>query len=303
MPIIATPVKHKTMFCDNVAGGFILGVILSSAVFMLASSACSRQEIKNLGENKDAEITPKKHATAPDISMGDEIAPDDRNGPEERERRREDREIETLRWTKKDVTYAIVFSACLAGVAVFQVILMFMQSHYMKEEMRATKDCANAAIATVEQMRLEQRAWIGFDDVSMAPIDVEKMSCPVFVAKNYGRTPGTIVRQVVHFAVGPNNDLFADFFAVQMGAILEKQSTQEYVLGPGAILNMRDAEGDIPCDAQKTQRVVDGSFALYVFIRIQYLDLLGETRMSQCCYKYEHKAKELFAFKKFNYMT
>ena len=105
--------------------------------------------------------------------LQDEAKPDNR--PHDNQGSPQEDESPSEWWSWFNGTAVALFTFLLTIVAGLQWWLMRQQSGYMRDELQVTrvaadaaKTSADAAEQTVEQMRLEQRAWLGFVRIYMS---------------------------------------------------------------------------------------------------------------------------------------
>ena len=154
-----------------------------------------------------------------------------------------------------------------------------------EDELELTRASANAAAKsadvaekTVEHMRLEQRAWLGFLDVEIIGLTAGKAPELAMKLKNFGRTPGTIIELDVHYyqtAAGLEEAgvLWGD--EQRFGSTEQRKGvSQEVVIPPESETMIRVPPGEI-MSADDLNDIVRGEFELVVVGRIKYLDIFG----------------------------
>jgi hypothetical protein len=155
----------------------------------------------------------------------------------------------------------------------------------------SAKKSADFTLKTVEQMRLEQRAWIAFRHPQVFDVDTVGGHPEVVVKiRNSGATPAFIdnLESVGCFDEATEQQL--DFLAKRLPAQMASGfGAEQSVIAPGSQQDSANLTGRIQ--------------TFYVVLRAQYRDAFGNQHATQTCFRYERGEQALCAHNKHNEMT
>jgi hypothetical protein len=113
-----------------------------------------------------------------------------------------------------------------------------------------------------------------------------KALLPLF---NSGDTPATITAWSTHFtAVPPDEDIAPAFSKL----VLDKP--RQGVVAPRTLYR-NEMTGPVITDPAAVEQIKAGTRKLYVIGRVEYEDVLGETRLTQFCLEYMPMQNALYA--------
>ena len=292
------------------AGSILAGLVLSAAFAIGVSILDPSQppppteaESGQVPEQLAAEPEPERTADdgspqpAPSVVLQDEAEPSNR--PHNNQADPQQGDSASNRWDP-----ITIFTGVLTIVALFQLRLLFKQSGIMRNEMEATRVAADAAKETVEQMRLEQRAWVAFLQPELAAPKVgTQINCNV-VVKNTGATPAFVERQRTGIFLRPRHvsDLTDDFLDV-VEAMYSDEPFYEQALPPGNMTHQFGGPQGDELTPDQAEQIEKERLTIVVIGIFVYRDIFDVKHGSVCCFKYRHAANRFLTHRKYNYMT
>jgi len=206
------------------------------------------------------------------------------------------------------------FTVVMAYTTIRAWIAMHAQNSIMIEQGKAIEQQAKLAgeqleqakvgsaqtDQIIEQMRLEQRAWLGPTAPKIEPITSGGRVKGTIPLKNSGPTPAYMEHGMCHVVViSPQafdqhfvNAKIAEAWATeQRSAAIAPDTTQNFHFNTGPLR---------PIDYIAIEQ---GTATLFILGCAQYRDYAGVIRETICCYEYDAIAKSLFAYRKYNEMT
>jgi hypothetical protein len=166
-----------------------------------------------------------------------------------------------------------------------QTAILEKQTDHIEKEMLATQKAAKATEETVNEMRLERRAWLclGNPDCGeiMGALPVEW----TLDVENTGMTPATIKREYLAYHVikpgGPSLD--------ENIVTIEKDMCHlpliEKIVAPGSTIEML-AESTKSIDQEDVSDINQQISKAFLIVRIEYWDSLKCERHTQGCFRY-----------------
>jgi hypothetical protein len=183
---------------------------------------------------------------------------------------------EKTRWDKfKDS--AEIIGICLLAVYTGYTIKMY----------RANKKAANAADSAArtaaQSLQLDQRAWVGPNEITHPQFIVERV--PVFVKVgrkttlgvviiNSGKSPALAVESKTNIKAMPASEtFFADYPPAETKAM-----DSLYVLQPGMRMELDSLPTGVPVSAEHVDGFKSGAWILYFYGEITYADIFRQVR-------------------------
>jgi hypothetical protein len=187
------------------------------------------------------------------------------------------------------------FTLVLAVAAVIQIGVYIAQACYMRDGLRHAQ-------ATVDEMRLERRAWLSFETPELSELAAGSACTIAMPVKNTGKTPGVIIKQLFHICTdlaGIGSGI-AEMEAFVHGA--RRSQTIEVVVAPDArsVFNATDGSPTTPSTVDGISR---GTLYLLVGAYIEYKDAAGGLHETIGCFRYNYEKKALWAHGKIAKMT
>lgn len=184
----------------------------------------------------------------------------------------------------------------VAGAAIIALFIYFSQARHMGAANRVSA-------AVIEQMRLEQRAWIGPMAISISkPLKEldsgERPQC-VLSIKNNGRTPGQIDRFRAIFRHCSELEATLEKMAAD---VVSSTDERHFILPPnGSLRQPINSENGV--DHSLAPLFVSGELTLALTVYFEYLDARNVRRETHCTYCYHRTLGNMVAYPKFNKMT
>lgn len=199
--------------------------------------------------------------------------------------------FDAMQWTALLTLVLACFTAQQALYARRQWQAMSDQNAIMVEQNIAIK-------GQLEQMRLEQRAWLSVPDQNFDDIEVNKPLCSKVILLNSGHTPGFINRGGFIIRVlkpGDDIDTLADQLYEQARSL-----TASMAIPPGGQFTCVQDSGEI-LTPELNGRMIQGPPCLLLVGVLQYTGVATKDHETAACYVY---AKQHFRIHgKYNYMT
>lgn len=185
----------------------------------------------------------------------------------------------------------VIATVAMVLVAIVQAVIYFFQACYMRKGLAHTQ-------AMIEQMRLEQRAWLGVavkigELVPSQPIEV------ILEVKNFGKTPGNIESIIMGVYVYSLPVDFDDI--IQSHTKESRANVQENVVPPEATTECYLPDQFSLLEDQIT-RVNDGALKIVLLATVCYSDVMGAKRETRGCFIYNARAKTMSEHDQHNYM-
>lgn len=165
---------------------------------------------------------------------------------------------------------------------------------------RAAQVSAEAAQATVEYMRLEQRPWLsaGIASIDQPFVVGERVKFTVQM-RNDGNTPGWIVKTRITNYVDPKatrmEDLIANFEAQSL------ESVEELAIPPRSVIPLHVKDTFHIMDQQLIDDVTHGGRILHVFGNMVYRDIWGGEYPLKFCFVWQHDTSPPGLYMDFRY--
>jgi type II secretory pathway pseudopilin PulG len=289
------------------AGSFLAGGLLAGAIALVVRSQPPPPSALNAGGDQQEHRTNEK--PQPEIDDGftknratalpqddskpskgpqkEKTAPDEKHAPTNSGRGVADWRY----WPVVNTLLLTIFNGILAFVAIRQW-----------QNMRRQERLANAALReaeeTVEQMRLEQRAWICADDIQLDIFWANERPTCDFKLRNTGTTPGTLDKFGYTFQHGDNE---ITLFEQAIASVWSVPYAAQMVVPPGGVVVL-----PLESSARVDKSVFDfnkTNGVLVLLVRFEYLDVTGARRTTQCAYELQGEATNFVLYQEHNYMT
>jgi hypothetical protein len=173
------------------------------------------------------------------------------------------------------------------------------QWQVMREQLDSARIASGQTDQIIEQMRLDQRAWIGLVDLKTSPISANNpITCDFFV-KNSGNTPGFIDSFSYCYILAAKDE--------DPGPTIEKRGQVSGTIHAGSPIPPGEVAG-LPTTVAQTvdenafHRIGNNSATLYFFCDLRYHDIFGETRHTRCCFSYNPSSGALTIHPGHNHM-
>lgn len=171
-------------------------------------------------------------------------------------------------------------------------------------QLKSAKAAIDAVNASRDQMRLDQRAWIGTSDINPGEFS-EKTGFPVAVSfLNSGKTPATHIHVSVKYLIsptplrGPSADLIKSLSYFSSSDIAPQGKLVQgfgWVFAAGKTYAPEEISGNQGIEAHYKQ-ISDGSVSLYYFGTIRYDDIFGRHWNTNYCIFLADPQKKMFAY-------
>jgi hypothetical protein len=215
------------------------------------------------------------------------------------------------------VAFGTIFYAL---VAVFQYWLMveggrhtdeqigrvISNVNWMARAMDQSAQSAQSAInATQDQMRLDQRAWVGLAGVDGAL----EVGHPFIINTHYfntGRTPAMHVIVQARGIIVPRGTKFSPDYSTQRDPILPVKAVtalfpnQVYTQHVRMSRDKTDPSRDVPAVQADSDALDQGNGTIYVFGRVCYQDVFREPHWMRFCNLYNPKDKSYYGCNVYN---
>jgi hypothetical protein len=190
----------------------------------------------------------------------------------------------------------------LVGITALQAYTAFVSTRATKDAADAAKRSVDVAMQTIEEMRLERRAWLAFETPLLEPLMAGRPLRSTLAVKNCGRTPGTVVQQVASAIVVPTETEFGHLVAA-IQQQLESAPAREIVVAPDSRMQFAAIHAEAVMTERLLLGLLNGELELFVVGLVRYLDSAGGLHTSQCCYGYHVESKAFWGYGKYNYMV
>ncbi len=185
--------------------------------------------------------------------------------------------------------WIVIFTGILTAVAVFQIILMYRQSGYMRDGLEETKKATGAAMLSAEAAKQNsdsfmnsERAWLILSDIRLVAAPHNWRNSVTFCIHNCGKTPAFITAVYVNFAPVPILpepwDCGGIRHLIPEGAPVppdtKTQTLEVYTQGHGLI------------EADEITAIEKGDLGLYFLGKVEYRDIYQRGHQTTWCLKY-----------------
>lgn len=210
-----------------------------------------------------------------------------------------DREfLAALRWLDEaceNTRIRISRTGSNAWIAMFTLVLTvttIAQAYYMYGGMQQTD-------TIIEQMRLEQRAWLGATQPSIGDFVADEMVQAVMPIKNSGNTPGFVSDSLgVIFKSPKGGDIDSHISRLRE---LTLNVPRETAVPPGAAIRFNVSISPTLTE-DEIKLVKSGDLLLFLYGRIVYTDVSDSSHITEACFVYDIVANKWFAYEKYNHM-
>lgn len=141
----------------------------------------------------------------------------------------------------------------------------------------AVTQANNSFTGTVNQFRLEQRAWVGVLGVTNLKFSANEPASFSVMATNSGKTPALHVKQIITGKSRPSNERFIFQYGPPVG--LESET----VIQPGMQVMFNTAPGD-PLPQLAIDDIKSGKTVMRLHGRIHYDDVFGQKHQTTFCF-------------------
>jgi len=148
-----------------------------------------------------------------------------------------------------------------------------------------------------DAVKIENRAYIGIQEIIPKPVVVGKPVEITFIAINIGKTPAYSVRQQSGLSFW--SEFTVDDPFKHRDIIFPKDTQAVYVLGSGAPLVIQHASVTT-LKENELDTVQKGVFTIYAYSRITYNDIFGDSHFTHICLEYMPAINTWVAAKKYN---
>jgi hypothetical protein len=200
----------------------------------------------------------------------------------------------------------LIFSGAVAFAAFVQAIFarrqwtaMRAQHSAMLAQVGLAEKAAEQAEQATEQMRLEQRAWLSIGRARITPLAVGECLRAKVSVGNTGRTPATITARSIVFTPIPNDDISLSELVCRLPNFRREVKT---VIAPTDKLLVPVQNSDALI-AKLHDAILSGKWTVVLLARVDYTDVMGQSRFTQAFFRYEVGSKRLISHPEHNYMT
>jgi hypothetical protein len=166
------------------------------------------------------------------------------------------------------------FTLVLTVATIASWAVMVIQNNIMRDQMKQ-------ADATIEQMRLEKRAWLGIVETRLGSISDDEIIDGQVVVENSGATPGTIY--ALDFDIVPlakNADIKPEIDAMKRQVFTSSRTELQIVIPPGAKVTLPTG---LRMGEDQAAAVTAGAIDVYFIGRFLYSDIYSSEYSTQCC--------------------
>jgi hypothetical protein len=189
----------------------------------------------------------------------------------------------------------LLFAGAVAFATTRQWLSMRQQAHLMEASLRATRSAsrtafdsaraaqknARAAAETVNQMRLQQRAWLSIERLTIVYHAGDKIGC-ILSLSNSGTTPGIVERvRTQSFHERPSADS-VPLRTSEIAEAMKSETAGENPVAPKGVAQMYSQIVDLKSGHLASRPPEFKDF--FILARIQYRDVFGEDHVAQRCF-------------------
>ncbi|MDP2209533.1 MAG: hypothetical protein Q8K98_12305 [Bacteroidota bacterium] len=148
-----------------------------------------------------------------------------------------------------------------------------------------------------DAVKIENRAYIGIQEIIPKPVVVGKPVEITFIAANVGKTPAYSVRQQSGLSFW--SEFTVDDPFKHSDIIFPKDTQAVYVLGSGAPLYIEHSS-NTTLKKSELDTLQKGAFTIYAYTSITYNDIFGVPHFTHICLEYMPAVNMWRAAKKYN---
>ena len=186
----------------------------------------------------------------------------------------------------------LLFTAALTVFTAAQALFALRQWQVMNAALDHAGHATEQTQEIIEQMRLEKRAWIGPTKIkSKQPAAGRKIECMISF-KNTGQTPGTVrkIMDVTRWQRGACNDDGVANAMLAVATLPFGWVDVQFVVPPNGTITV-PVQSQSPLTEDDAAAFEGHTLDLAVAICLEYLDIGGNERTTQCAYRYDYFSK------------
>jgi hypothetical protein len=188
----------------------------------------------------------------------------------------------------------LIFTGMVAIAAIFQAIFVFYQWSTMRDQHQIMLD-------QLTQLRLEQRAWVMFEKMTIGPLVAGSPAVTGLTVQNVGKTPAIILRENVDSTALASEAELAEHIE-KANQRFNATSVRENNIGPGGIAHF-EAPTPWTMPVETLEAMHNTTARLYIIAQLEYLDIFGQTRTTRICYVHDARTNVLWGHNLYNLMT
>ncbi|MBN2130019.1 MAG: hypothetical protein JW741_11010 [Sedimentisphaerales bacterium] len=214
------------------------------------------------------------------------------------------------RWTCRATVAIAVATILYTYSAIQQLGVLKTQLDQMKKASESDSLAWNRQLDVMDgqfsQMRqnasLENRAWVGVLDATHNPIEPNKPGEGIFVFKNTGKTPASIIFMGHTTCIAPPDLDVAALANDREKAAWATETPIVRCIAPNASIAWNFSTGKEPLDEETAASVNSGAMHLHVVGKIVYRDIFGVEHQTRFCGIAQTDTRKMSMHHQYNYM-